>query len=178
LEMTTTSAPIGVSFVSFTYLAYVTLTNGDIVYLDSIPQSLHSQAITELTGNQLNSIAITPDGKKACISISNSGKVAVLNLESQSVEYPLIDVGGNPQGIAISPDGQTALVANTVSASVGYDNKISAINLTSNAVVDTIKVENNSAFPINIAFTPDGKYAYVVNQTSENVTVIRMDLIK
>lgn len=178
IETTIISTPTRVAFIPFTYQAYVTLMNGDVLYFDSIPQSFHYQTITELTGNQLNGIAITPDGNKACISVSTAGKIAVLNLETKLVESPLIDVGGNPQGIAIAPDGQIALVANTVSASEPYDNKISAINLTNNnAVVDITKVENNSAFPINIAITPDGKYAFVVNYKSENVTVIRMDLI-
>ncbi len=172
------ASPSDVAFVPFTYKAYVPMANGDILVFADVSKGLEYQIIQTLQG-EINSIAITPDGKKACISIKE-GKIAILDVLTDTiVESEILSVGGQPEGIAIFPDSRIALIANTVSH-YPNNNKISAIDLSiaPPAIIDTIKVDSHDAHPIDIAITPDGKYAYVVNQDAESVTVIRMDLIK
>jgi len=177
-DTTVSAIPNNVAIVPFTYKTYVTINNGNIVVFNDAPNSLNYEMINVEYGSELNGIAIAPDGEKiyACLSSMSAGKVAVIDVANTSLDS-FINVGGNPQGIAISPDGLTALVVNTVSKSNTYNNKISAIDLIRNVVIDTIKVENQGAFPQNIAIRSDGKYAYIINKESENITVIRMDLL-
>jgi YVTN family beta-propeller protein len=64
-----------------------------------------------------------------------------------------VEVGAVPIGVAITPDGARAYVANEVSGGV------SVIDTTTNTVVATIPVEGGFA----VAITPDGTRAYVAN---------------
>jgi len=68
-----------------------------------------------------------------------------------------IPVGQQPTGIAISPDGAFALVANK-----GGDS-VSRIDLATSTVVATIPVPGN---PTAVAITTDGSKAYVVQSTN------------
>jgi YVTN family beta-propeller protein len=74
-----------------------------------------------------------------------------------------IPVGNNPLGVAVTPDGAHAYVANHVS-----DN-VSVIDMATNMVVATVPV---GTYPKGVAVTPDGKHAYVTNITSRTVSMI------
>ncbi len=74
-----------------------------------------------------------------------------------------VPVGSLPQGVAVTPDGTHAYVANE------FSNTVSVIDTTSNTVVATVTVGNR---PLGVAVTPDGKHAYVTNEGSNNVSVI------
>ena len=63
-------------------------------------------------------------------------------------------VGTGPDAIAITPDGQTAYVAN------GNDNDVVPVNTTNDSVGTPIPVGGS---PVAIAITPDGETAYVAN---------------
>ena len=65
-----------------------------------------------------------------------------------------ITVGKEPRGIAITPNGKTAYVANNGS------NSVTPIDLASNKAGAEIPVGSD---PVGIAITPDGKTAYVTN---------------
>jgi YVTN family beta-propeller protein len=77
-----------------------------------------------------------------------------------------------PAYVAINPDGLHAYV--TLAGSSGLNSVAvidTALALTdpTNAVVATVPVANN---PQGVAITPDGAYAYVVNEGSNSVSVI------
>jgi YVTN family beta-propeller protein len=74
-----------------------------------------------------------------------------------------VPVGANPIGVAITPNGAFAYVANGTSSS------ISIINTTSNTVVATIP---GMAVPIFLAVTPNGAFVYVSNALASDVRVI------
>jgi len=75
-------------------------------------------------------------------------------------------VGDGPAGIAITPDGQFAYVANR------DDNTVSVIETFSYIVSDTVHVGDA---PIDLVITPDGQFAYVMNIDDGTVSVIRTD---
>ncbi len=88
-----------------------------------------------------------------------------------------IATGGYPAGIAISPDGTRAYVANLTTSSVTVID-VDPNSATYNQVVDTnttvtgvqnIQVGNS---PVGVAITPDGKRLYVTNAGSNSVSVI------
>lgn len=72
--------------------------------------------------------------------------------------------GSGPHGIAITPDGAFAYVANA------YSNDVSVIATADNSLQTTISV---GTYPWEgVAITPDGAYVYVSNGQSSSVSVI------
>jgi YVTN family beta-propeller protein len=74
-----------------------------------------------------------------------------------------IPVGLSPYGVAVTPDGSTAYVVNSVFGTV------SVITVASGTVTSTIPV---GLEPVGVAFSPDGSRAYVTNYVSNTVSVI------
>ena len=63
-----------------------------------------------------------------------------------------IDVGDNPWGVTLNPDGSRLYVTNY------FSDEISVIDPGSNQVVHTIE---DVPDPLDVAFSPNGAYAYV-----------------
>ncbi|TSB32070.1 Ig-like domain repeat protein [Streptomyces benahoarensis] len=76
---------------------------------------------------------------------------------------PTVTVGSFPTGVAITPNGLRAYVANEGS------NNVSVIDTTSLTVTATVPV---GATPFGVAITPDGLHAYVTNSGGNSVSVI------
>ncbi|MCA9285010.1 MAG: hypothetical protein KDA22_07345 [Phycisphaerales bacterium] len=70
-----------------------------------------------------------------------------------------------PKELALSPDGQTALVANAVSRNVSF------VDLASGTVIGVV---DTGDVPRESAFTPDGAYALVCNGDSDTLSIIEM----
>jgi YVTN family beta-propeller protein len=89
-----------------------------------------------------------------CIVISLLFFAAFLSLvEGSGVSsVATVTVGGNPFGVAITPDGKYAYIANNLE-------NVSVIDTATNKVVATVATEKGTG----IVITPDGKYAYVTN---------------
>lgn len=71
-----------------------------------------------------------------------------------------IPVGTIPHGIAVTPNGSFAYVANVAS------NAVSVIDTTNNTVTATVPVGNN---PFEVAITPSGAFAYVTNSSARTM---------
>src|SRR5256885_2255641 len=92
-----------------------------------------------------------------------SNTVSVIDTATNTV-VATIPVGLAPLGVAITPDGTRAYVANG-------SNIVSVIDTATNTVVATIPV-GVEAGPVGVAITPDGTRAYVANILSNTVSVI------
>lgn len=95
---------------------------------------------------------------------TGSKLVTVIDTATNQVVGAPIEVGLEPFGIAITPDGTRAYVVNTGSDTV------SVIDTATNRVVGTPMGVGD--VPLGIAITPDGTRAYVANFESESVSVI------
>jgi len=73
-----------------------------------------------------------------------------------------INVGANPFGAAMAPNGSSLWVANS-------GNTVTRINPSTYAIQGTIPVGN---FPEDVAFTPNGSQAFVTNDSDATVSVI------
>jgi YVTN family beta-propeller protein len=93
-------------------------------------------------------------------------RVVVVDTATNQVVGSPIPVGTQPHGVAITPDGLRAYVANTL------DNTVSAIDVPTRQIVGSPIPVGES--PHGIAIAPDGLHALVANQqTGENsVSVI------
>ena len=93
-----------------------------------------------------------------------NNSVTVFNVASDANQkLAEIQVGVEPQAVAISNDNKLAFVTNQGS------NSVSILDLTSNTQVAQVKV---GVEPYGIAPTPDGTRAYVVNGSSRSVSII------
>jgi DNA-binding beta-propeller fold protein YncE len=110
-------------------------------------------------------VAVSTDGPTALVASAlqdNSGhcSIYVIDVPGQSLQRT-ITVATPPGGIAITPDGKTAVVTNTGA------NTVSLIDIASGTVQSYGPSDSsgNALFsnPQGIAITPDGKTALVVN---------------
>src|SRR5262245_27390023 len=109
-------------------------------------------------------IAVTPDNKFVWVVNPDDDSVSVINVENDANQKVAeIQVGDEPNNLAISPNGQTVYVANTVSGTV------SVINAATRATVATIPAGTE---PYGLALTPNGSKLYVANARSNDVSVI------
>ena len=74
-----------------------------------------------------------------------------------------VNVGSNPLGVAVSPDGANVYVTNWGSSNV------SVIDAATNTVIATVNVGKR---PYGIAVSPEGSKVYVTNEYSNTVSVI------
>ncbi len=114
-------------------------------------------------------VAVNPDGKHAYVTTSLSG-VAVIDTATNTVVATV--PGGGCCGVAVAPDGKHVYVAN-----IGSSNSVSVIDTASNMVVATVvgvgpPPHPPHSGPIAIAFTPDGKHAYVANYDSRGTVSV------
>jgi YVTN family beta-propeller protein len=146
--------------------------NGQTAYVagpssggDSItPVNLATDAVGTpiVVGDDVSSLAITPDGSTAYAVSGDNDTVVPVDLATHSAETP-ITVGSDPVAVAITPDGSTALVVNT------DDGKVTPIDIATQMAETPIDV---GSIPEGIAITPDGSTAFVVNAGSDSVTPI------
>jgi YVTN family beta-propeller protein len=129
-------------------------------------ERFHPVSAQTNSGGPTNSgpIAITPDDKQVWAVNPDNASVSVLNVESDANQKVAeIEVGQEPNNLAISPNGRTVYVANTVSGTV------SVIDAGTREIAATITVGTE---PYGLALTPNGSKLYVANARSNDVSVI------
>ena len=98
---------------------------------------------------------------RAYVANFGSNSVSVIDTSSNTV-VATVGVGSQPNGVAITPDGTRAYVANG-----GGD--VWVIDTSSNTVVAKVVV---GSYPTGVAITPDGARAYVTRANGNSVSVI------
>jgi YVTN family beta-propeller protein len=93
----------------------------------------------------------------------NSNIVSVIDTATNTV-MATVPVGSSPQGIAVTPDGKHAYVAN---------GSVSVIDTATNKVVATVPVGSASGGASGgVTITPDGRHAYAADAGDNTVSVI------
>jgi YVTN family beta-propeller protein len=113
-------------------------------------------------------LALSADGD--VLAVANPDNNSVTFFDTSRATLRLIDevtVGREPNGVALSPDGREAYVANTL------DGTVSVLKLNgSGRNVKVDKVLDAGTEPYGVAVTPNGDRVYVTNARSNSVTVI------
>ena len=113
-------------------------------------------------------LALSADGD--VLAVANPDNNTVTFFDTSRPTPRLIDevaVGREPSGVALSPDGLEAYVANTL------DGTVSVLKLNGNGrEVKLHKVLDVGTEPYGVAVTPNGDKVYVTNARSNTVTVI------
>ena len=134
-------------------------------------------------------VAVTPDSKLAITADNGNGGSSDGNMDAISVvdlEGPNphviahITVEDAPEGLAISPDGKLAVVANVNGSNMTqawfhHPNGTVTVLRIEGKTVTPIKTIEVGAFPEAIVFTPDGKYIYVGNFSDQDFSILKVD---
>jgi YVTN family beta-propeller protein/autotransporter-associated beta strand protein len=102
----------------------------------------------------------------AFISESFTSTVTVINTRTREVIRRSIPLGSTeavPSGVAITPEGRYAYIANQAG------NTLSVLDARTYQVIGTIPVGNG---PVGVAVSPSSEFAYVTNQFDNIVSVI------
>ncbi|HWW87486.1 MAG TPA: beta-propeller fold lactonase family protein [Vicinamibacterales bacterium] len=113
-------------------------------------------------------LALSADDSLLAVANPDNNSVTFFNVAGgQSTRVQEVEVGQEPNGVALLPDGSKAYVSNTVSGTV------SVIGINANGpdfkVIGTIRVGTE---PYGLALTPNGTKLYVTNARSNSVSVI------
>ena len=127
------------------------------------------------TGSQTNSqgqangvyVAYTVNTNSAWISNPGAGFIMSVNLATGQAGTQ-IAMPQTPGPIAISPDGSTAYVGGR------FTDTLTPVDLADNSVLPTIELNDQQSVD-QIAITPDGRFAYVVDGgVSESITPVNL----
>lgn len=142
--------------------------------------------------DRVSAVAISPDGKTALAVKPGADKVAVLTIDNGKVTYDAkndLPANNYPYNVAITPNGQIALIANTGGggSSDGDVDTVSVVDMTAKPIhiIDHITVGDS---PEGLAISPKGNIAVTVEARGSNrskdtwyyhpagaVTVLRID---
>lgn len=164
LNVSTGSGPVGSAITPNGKKGYVA-NNDDtvtVINLTTSPPTTITLNDPSFQFNGLQTIAITPDGSKAYIVNFLGNSVTVINTSDDTLNTIISGLFIAPLGIAITPDGNTALVANI--------NNVTKIDLATNALSLITSTDFNSCE--DIAVKPDGSTAYVTNFVNNKIVPI------
>lgn len=156
--------PVGVAVSLDGKWVYVTNFGNDetpghtVSVIDTATEEVRSMNIE---GRKPSGVAVYPNMLKIYVAAFLNKQVRAVDLITNS--DPGIDVGLNPYGIAITPDGKWVYVTNR------GNNTVSVINTETNNVVKTIHVGES---PYGVAVDRNSTKLYVTNMDSDNVSVI------
>jgi YVTN family beta-propeller protein len=176
---TTSGGPMNVAFTPDGKTAYVANRAGDS--LSVIDVASHSQtgivSGSNLVGLSPNCVAFTPNGKTAYVTYPD--RVAVIDVASNAANGSVNNfTGSSPFGVAFTPDGKTAYVANYSKNGVSVINVEPSASHEANTQIATISGAPTIGGFQHVAFTRDGKIAYVTTSTLHAKTVLIVDVAK
>jgi DNA-binding beta-propeller fold protein YncE len=131
-----------------------------------------------------NEVALSPDDRFAFVTLSNSGKLAVFNMQEAlargqtqpGVYVGTIALGIDPTGMAVSPDGQWLYVvsaakthATAVGPSEGVVSVLSTRKLETSPSSALVAQAPAGCSPTGVAVSPDGKMVWVTAQASNDL---------
>jgi YVTN family beta-propeller protein len=146
--------PTGIAIGPDGSRAYVASRFADSLSVVDTASNTVSGIIALPRGSFPRALAVTPDGRLVYVTEETTGTVLVIDTKTNAPVGAPIRVGSSPQGIAVAPNGKQVYVANNGAPG----SSISVIETGSNTITATIGVPD---YPTAVAFTPDGKFAYI-----------------
>lgn len=146
--------------------AGATGATGQVTPVDLSSGSAFARASINIPNSPGNFVAVSPDGRLAYVTDPQDGKVFPIDLTtSPATVEPALSVGGNPEGVAFTPDGATAYVAEN--ANTGGTAELIPITVATGA--PGIPITGLGPHPFSIAMTPDGRLALVGDSSNGDV---------
>jgi len=136
-------------------------TAGTVSLVDTAAGRVLAEVVT---GDRPAGVAFSRDGRRGVATHWYGYDLVVLEVGSDSLKVSgRVEVGPEPRGVALSPDGATAYVA------VGAADEVARVDLNRMAVTGRLAVGRE---PRGLAATPDGKRLLVGNARSRSVSVV------
>lgn len=155
------SDPSGVLFSPDSTTAYVAnFAASTVSVIDTATQQV-TQTIALAANSFPQEMALSKDGTSLYVDGTANSSVSVIDTATDAVTHT-IPVGVDPEGIAVSPDGSTVYVVNSIIFG-SFDGSVSIIDAATDTVTNTIGVGPS---PYGVAVSPDGASVYVVNSNS------------
>ena len=145
--------------------AYVSTLNcsgvcsGSLLVLDTASNQL---ANIVPVGNEIFGVATTRDGKHVYIADQAGSS---WDMDTSTYNVTSVPSAFGSQVPAITPDNSKVYIT-------GAYGLVSAINTTNDALISTFPVGFGQTLPYFVAFTPDGKKAYVTDSVAAAVAVV------
>ncbi len=118
------------------------------------------------TGDRPSGVAISRDGRVGVVTHWYGYDLAILDLQGDRPSVMgRIDVGAEPRGVMIAPDGHTAYVA------AGASNEVIRVDLEAHKVTGRVEVGRE---PRSLAFTPDGTRLVSANARGRSISVVEL----
>ena len=113
-------------------------------------------------------LALSADDSLLLVANPDNNTVTLFDLRAGNARLAEIPVGREPNGVALSPDGTRAYVANTLDGTVS----VLSINRTAGSYGGVLRTITVGVEPYGLALTPSGRRLYVTNSRSNTVSVI------
>jgi DNA-binding beta-propeller fold protein YncE len=150
-----------------------------------MPQVISTISLTNSIAGPPTNLAVSPSGEIALVAnslepvtqgwvhrLDPDNKVFLIDLKASPPKViGTINVGKQPSGLAISPKGDLALVANRA------DGTISVLSIRGKdvLVVDTVTIGTGTDMVSAVAITPDGKRALAVKAAANKVALLSIN---
>jgi YVTN family beta-propeller protein len=138
---------------------------GGIAVIDA--DRLTVTTVLDAGGPKPSGLAFTPDGSRLVVTLLGEtveapGAVAVIDCATGTAGTP-VPVGGQPERLALSPDGRRAYVVSM------HDRSVSVLDVAAHTVVANVSL---GELPFNVLAAPDGERVYVGVLRANHLAVI------
>ena len=113
-------------------------------------------------------LALSADDSLLLVANPDNNSVTFFDVKNGNTKLAEITVGKEPNGVALSPDGARAYVANTIDGTVS----VLSINRATGSYGNVLATVPVGTEPYGLALTPTGRKLYVANARSNSVSVI------
>ncbi len=131
------------------------------------------------------SVAISPDGKNLYVAAYDDSKVSVFSRDGTTGAIGFLAVYeegdqdveelSQPHAISVSPDGKHVYVALWKNEIVVFERNSSTGLLSYVSKLSYLEGESKTLSPRDLAFSPDGAFAYVVSSNNDALSVFSRD---
>jgi DNA-binding beta-propeller fold protein YncE len=137
--------------------AYLGTNDGRVLVFDVASSTVTGSIDLGVPDSRANHLAFNSGGTLLYASSFTTGTISEIDVASRSVARLLI-VGGEPQGLALSPDGNALFLADEAGTGT-----IKVLDLVRNVVAVSIPSGATSGIggPFGLAMSPDGSAVYV-----------------
>jgi YVTN family beta-propeller protein len=150
--------------------AYLGTNDGRVLVFDVASSTVTGSIDLGVATSRANHLALNAAGTLLYASSFTTGTISEIDLASSSVARLFI-VGGEPQGIAVSPNGTELYVADESGS--GYINIYDIVSDTLEASIPSGATASIDG-PFGLAMSPDGARVYVGVITSEGPGLIQV----